>query len=350
MSTRGRIALFIAFVVVCVGAGVTYLLVARDRVESQEASLPRSKVAPKGSVQKFLAEPHIVFRDTGGGDAFGKVAVVPAADPGGPRALADMECDRVDVVPTGGICLITNPGIIASYKGVILDGKLRPRFSIELAGVPSRARVSSDGKYASTTVFVAGDSYAPGTFSTRTSIIDMKSGRLVGNLEAFKVTDNGKLVDAVDQNYWGVTFGPDSDTFYATLSTGGEISMIKGSVKAKTAAVIAAGVECPSVSPDGTQVAYKKNLAGTLDEPNWRLHVMDLSSKKDWALAETRSVDDQVEWIDSATIAYGLPAEGSDTQTNVWQVRADGRGKPVKMTVLASSPSVAAAVGGGAST
>ena len=49
----------------------------------------------------------------------------------------------------------------------------------------------------------------------------MTTGKAVGNLEKnFKVYDGGKLVDAVDRNYWGLTFADDGDTFYATLADG----------------------------------------------------------------------------------------------------------------------------------
>jgi hypothetical protein len=53
----------------------------------------------------------------------------------------------------------------------------------------------------------------------------------------------------------------------------------------------------------------------------WRLHVLDLASGRETALAETRSVDDQVEWLDDERIMYGLAGD-------VWVVPADGGGKP----------------------
>ena len=47
--------------------------------------------------------------------------------------------------------------------------------------------MSADGKYGSSTVFVTGDSYAPGSFSTRTSIWDMATGDHIVDLEQFSV-------------------------------------------------------------------------------------------------------------------------------------------------------------------
>ena len=222
-----------------------------------------------------------------------------------------------------------------------MDQDLKEKLRVPLAGVPSRARVSKDGKYAASTLFVTGDSYAPGAFSTRTSIFRMKNGQLVGNLEDWKVTKDGKLVDNVDENFWGVTFAPDSDTFYATLGTGGTTYLIEGSVSKKRARVIKEGVECPSVSPDGTKIAYKKSTSGSLDTSTWRLHVLDLTTMRDHALNEKNTVDDQVEWIDDAHVAYArLTSPHEVQQTNVWEVPVAGKGKPRRLVLLAGSPSV----------
>ena len=48
-----------------------------------------------------------------------------------------------------------------------------------LTGLPSRARVSEDGRYGAMTVFVTGDSYLESStaFSTRTYVVDMASGK-----------------------------------------------------------------------------------------------------------------------------------------------------------------------------
>ena len=65
----------------------------------------------------------------------------------------------------------------------------------------------------------------------------------------------------------------------------------------------------------------------------WRLHVLDLASGRETALAETRSVDDQVEWLDDERIMYGLAGD-------VWVVAADGGGKPRVFIPDALSPAV----------
>jgi hypothetical protein len=245
------------------------------------------------------------------------------------------------VSPEGGFCVQTQRDLLGGVDGIILDENLKEKFRVPLAGTPSRARVSSDGKYAAATLFVSGDSYAPGQFSTRTSIFRMKDARLVGDLEDWKVTKDGERIDNVDENFWGVTFAPDSDRFYATLGTGGETYLIQGSVSKKRAKVIKEDVECPSVSPDGTKIAYKKSTSGSLDTPTWRLHVLDLDTMKDRPLNEKHTVDDQVEWLDDERIAYArLTSPNEVQQTTVWEVPVEGKGKPRKLVLLAGSPSV----------
>ena len=76
--------------------------------------------------------------------------------------------------------------------------------------------------------------------------------------------------------------------------------------------------ECPSLSPDGTKVAYKKRL-GNPTPGIWRLAVLDLATGKETLTADPRSVDDQVEWLDDTSLLYGLPRTGADaTTSDVW--------------------------------
>ena len=158
----------------------------------------------------------------------------------------------------------------------------------------------------------------------------MRSGDSIADLETFTVSDHGRVVDAADVQFWGVTFARDSDTFYATLATGGKTHLIKGSVSGRTAEVIRDNVECPSLSPDGTRIGYKKLIG---DEGKWRLHVLDLATGADVALAETRSVDDQLEWLDDRNLLYHV---GDD----IWTVPADGSGTPSVYVKHADSPAV----------
>jgi hypothetical protein len=242
----------------------------------------------------------------------------------------NLRCRRVYVAGGRGLCVIEETGGIA-LRALLLDDRLRVVRTLPLSGAVSRARVSSDGRYGAVTTFVSGHSYAtPGQFSTATTLIDMKAGRKIANLERFEVTHDGKLIDAPDVNFWGVTFTKDPDRFYATLATGGKTYLIEGSISARTARTLHENVECPSISPDGTRIAFKK-LVG--DQGTWRIHVLDLATMRETAIADDRTVDDQVEWLDDGHVLYGASQQ-------VWSAPADGSGRPTRFIAQAESPAV----------
>jgi hypothetical protein len=53
---------------------------------------------------------------------------------------------------------------------------------------------------------------------------------------------------------------------------------------------------------------------------------------------ETRSVDDQVEWLDDNSILYHLT--GSSTAADLWVLPVDGRTRPRPLLAGAYSPAV----------
>jgi len=279
------------------------------------------------------------------GEASGVPVMVRAVDPAKPtlngrvfvvedgkvvRRLPDLACERVYYAAGRGICM----GVAASgvdYDATVFDSESRKLNEITLLGLPSRARVSADGRYGAMTVFVNGDSYlsSPTAFSTRTTLLEMKNGEQLGQLEQFTVTKDGEPFDAVDFNFWGVTFSPtDSNTFYATLATGDHHYLVEGDIEARSLRVLRDGVECPSLSPDGRQIAFKSRIG---EENRWHVHVLDVATLKDQPVAEQRSVDDQVEWLDDQTLVY---SDG----TNVYTVPADGSGEEQLLIKDATSP------------
>jgi hypothetical protein len=246
------------------------------------------------------------------------------------KQSGDLACERVYFAAGHGICMGVAPSGV-EYTAAVFNSKLQREHTITLTGLPSRTRVSPDGRYGAMTVFVTGDSYlsSPTAFSTRTTILDMATGKQVGQLEQFKVEKDGKPFDSVDFNFWGVTFDPhDSDHFYATLGTGGDHYLVEGSVSGESMKVLREGVECPSLSPSGKQIAYKSRIG---NEARWHLRVLDVATLEDHAVAEQRSIDDQVEWLDDDTLVY---SDG----VNVYTVPSDGSGASAVLVRDATSP------------
>ncbi len=298
-------------------------------------------VAATLSVTNVRSGPHIVFRSMADGPTYGQLAVVPLDRPDGPRAVAEVKCIRVYATRADGLCLTDNKLALDSSVAVILDEALSPRHRLPVIGISSRVRLSPDGALAAVTTFVAGHSYADGGFSTATTMYDTRLGTSIGNLEEFRVLHDGKRYDAADMNVWGVTFA-DGNRFYATVASRGRIWLAEGDVARRELRTLREGVECPSLSPDGTRVAYKERDGS--EPASWRLHVLDLRTGHDVALAETRVVDDQVEWLDNDQVAYGMARQVGNSyigdETDVWVVPADGSGQPRVLVPRAWSPAV----------
>lgn len=332
---RAKAAGFVALCVTCVAVTVAYVAHADRRERGVAAgTIEPASPATVGSVQ---AEPHVVFRTLAPGEA-GHLALAPLAAPDGPRIVTDLECLRVHSAAGNGLCLKEEGELFTPYDIVFLGPDLQPRHTESLAGLISRARVSPDGRYGAATVFVTGHTYAPGTFSTQTTLHDMATGEFLGELEQFDVLRDGKKIKSPDFNFWGVTFALQPGVFYATLGTAGHTYLVRGDIETQAVEVLRDGVECPSLSPDGTRIAFKQKVGSGLGPPRWRPAVLDVATLEDHPLAETRNVDDQIEWLDDTTVIYAV--DTGEGAPDTWSVPADGTGQPALFLTDADSPAV----------
>jgi hypothetical protein len=333
---RGRVVAFVALCVACVIVAVGAVGAAALRTRDAERASEQAAAKVRPTVSRLLSEgkPFVLVRDLDRDNAanYGRLALAPL-EKGRPGALllAGETCERVDLAAGHGLCLGTADP--TGFKAKILDGQLRKVGSVRLAGVPSRTRVSPDGRYGGVTSFVSGHSYADvGQFSTAATIIDLERGKKLGDLEKdFAITLNGKTVTARDRNFWGITFSRDGDTFYATMATGDKTYLIKASLSRRTGEAIHENVECPALSPDETRIGYKKAVGH--NPPVWRFHVLDLATGRETPLAEQQPLDDQIEWLDDEHVLY---RSGEAT----WMMKADGTGRPQRWMAAAESPAV----------
>jgi hypothetical protein len=341
----GRQRIFAWVVLGCIALAVGYTSwgilranASAGLVQAQGSPLPMARPSDLEAIQ---SQPHLFYLRPVG-PHYGEVTLA-GLDGAFPKSVqTPLKCDRIYFAAGSGICLLYDTSTAAQNPlapipvWVTLFGPdFKPRHQFTIDGSPSRARVSPDGKYAAFTVFVTGHSYADVNMSTATVLLDTTTGASLGNLEEFETWKDGKLYQAPNFNFWGVTFAQDSNRFYATLRNGDTTYLVQGDVAARKLTILHENVECPSLSPDGTRIAFKKRTGD-----RWQLAVLDLSTMKEIELAEKENIDDQVEWLDTQHILYQKVENDPPKWISVFVVPADGSGTPKLFIPNATSPVV----------
>lgn len=344
MSARLKWVLILLVSLVALGAtaGVAVYSWAQYQARQDEPS-----AVDTSSSARWAQGDRIVFRNTASGQGYGLVGSVPLDDTKGARALTDIACDRVSATASMISCLRSERGITPTYSARMYSNDGAQRQEWPLPGIPSRTRFSPDGTLVATTSFVTGHAYATIGFSTQTVIHRVQDGSDFGNLEDWTLLIDGKESAPTDRNFWGVTF-VDDDTFYATvgMTTVGTTYLVKGDIADRTLSTVLETVECPSLSPDGTRIAFKRVVSGSGPTVHWTPAVYDIASGSVQVLtAETRSIDDQIAWLDDDTLMYGVPND-TPGDSDVWRMDADGSHGPKLFIPHAWSPTVVHDAGG----
>jgi len=334
MTGRSRWWLLSAVTAVVITAATVYGVGEWRRYQALQAA-PSSVDVIEGPA---LTGPRVLFRNTSVGNEYGLVAAVPLDDPGAPRTISDLECDRVDATSDRTVCLRTDRGVVTTFEATIYGADGTRESSSPLPGIPSRTRLSENSRLVATTAFVTGHSYLAVGFSTETVVTDIAAGTSA-NIEEFDFEVDGRPVTSPDRNMWGVTFATDDNTFFATAASGGRTWLVKGDLAARTLVAVTEGAECPALSPDESRIAYKKKTVsgGTAE---WAVAILDVASGTEIVLPGDRSVDDQAEWLDDSTVLYGLPRIDAVGDNDIWAVAADGTSDPVLFIEHAWSPAV----------
>ncbi len=324
---------------VCLVVAVAYVGMARLRQDAAAVGASSEPLADAETLARVSSGPRLLFLQTDD-YAYRFISMAPLDAANGPRARSALQCHRIHFAAGRGLCL---GQYLGGHGAFIFGTDLQPRHTFQTVGIPSRVRVSADGRYGALTVFVAGHSYAQTDFSTQTLLVDMASGETLADLEQFTVFRDGEQFQEVDFNFWGVTFARDSNRFYATLRTGGNTYLVEGDLARREARILREGVECPSLSPDGARLAFKKRMADSADgRPIWNLYLLDLATMQERPLGETRGVDDQVEWLDDAHLLYSRTDEALLPRVvpDIWVLPIDGSAPPRIFQPRALSPVV----------
>lgn len=343
-----RLTAFVVVVIAC-GAGVAGYIYLRQSSRTAPAAAATSTTAfldlkdpaVAARIAAMRAAPHVVYlsRRT---DSFDQVGLAPIAHPDDRVILTSPACERSYFGPRTGLCLTINRESVSPRAyAIFVDHALQPTKTYPLDGLPIRARVSPDNRWAAATVFVTGENYS-GDFTTRTTLFDLEKGTVIDSLESFTTERDGKAYKQVDFNFWGVTFFASGDRFLATLGTGGKRLLVEGDIARRHMKVIGTDVECPSLSPDGQKIVFKRS--GTVKSA-WRLWVKILATGEEWPVtADDRYIDDQAEWLDNDRVLYGLLyGEGvPENSLSIWvsQISRDSGFDAAVFLRSASSPSV----------
>src|SRR2546430_11882266 len=174
-------ALPIAFALLataCVAGGAAYTAWAALRTRSgtrpgdggghvavEDAAAARTLIGRSG--------PMVMFRNTGLGQGWEQVALEPTESPDQPRTIVPLRCQRLHFAAGRGLCVTGHAGFFSTYDVYTFGADFALSHKMSLTGLPSRTRVSPDGRYGAITVFVAGHSYAAASFSTTTMLLDL---------------------------------------------------------------------------------------------------------------------------------------------------------------------------------
>ena len=349
---RQKVAIFAALSAVAILIGSVLVIRAQhtrplagtvaERGSSGETLAPVAYVAAgDAGVQTLLAAPHYltVRYPHHEGEPF-SLEVVARSDPSLPRARTKLSCERVHFRANRGVCILP-PSNSLGTKAIVFDDKLHTVRTVDLLGSPSRVRVSNDAKYAATTNFISGHSYADTSFVTATTFMELATGAS-SNLESWDAFVGKRRIDDKKRNFWGVTFLSD-DTFYATLGIGQKRYLIKGDPVTKTMLVIRNDTACPSVSPDGKRLTFRRAIVEPDGSTAIPLYLLDVTTGAEERLPEPLAIDDQPEWLDNHRIAYGTPTG----PPNVVVIDVDASGDARRPEVLIHDAVTVATAGGG---
>jgi hypothetical protein len=282
------------------------------------------------TIESIQRGPHLVFQNVVRGEDYAEVSLVRLDAPAGARLSTGLVCERVHFAGGAGLCLAGEHEEVSTYFAQVFDAAFQPGPPIALDGAPAFVRISPDGRYGAISVQTRPSTPEAPVAPLQTLLVDMATGRILADLRDFAVVRDGTTLEDPALDAWGVTFRDDG-TFFASIRTAGNTYLVEGDVEGERMTVRASNVSAPALSPDGTRLAYAKLVSSI--GPTWRFHVLDLATMEETALAETQSIDEQPEWLDDATVLYGLA-------TDIWSVPADGSGQPQPFLFGGLSPAV----------
>ncbi len=310
---------------------------------------PATQPGPSADVRSSQSPrpPFVMFRTLAPPEGHGRVATLSLATRDATRQVGGLSCLRLHYAGGRGLCLVQetaeNP---PTYAAFVFDESLTRGVRFALSGVPTRVRVAPNGRRAAITTYEEEERPEGERLATHSIIVDLQSGQVLADLREFRLelgafaavpglspvssavagradveAPIGAKAEPLD--FSSVAFEPDSDRFFATLTTSSERFLVAGSVDQRALRIIRPGIASEGLSPDGRHLAIKR----LIDERGaWQLGVIDVQSWNERDLRQgSSSVDDQVEWWDDRHVLYH---DMDGDTTSVWILPVDGVNGP----------------------
>ena len=230
-----------------------------------------------------------------------------------------------------GLCLRKAGTLAGVAKVRIFDADLKPRRELPLHGLPSRARVSPDGRYGAITVVRHRPLLRrPGQLLDPDDHLrhgERARGRRPRGLRRHEGRQGvrGRRLQLL-----GRDLRRDDDRFYATLGTGGETYLVRGRPRERTARCCARTSSARRCRPTARA---SRSRSGSATPSGVAAARARPGHRQETPLAETRPIDDQAEWLDDDHVLYRVGEE-------IWEVPADGTGQRAALHGRSDSPAV----------
>jgi len=309
------------------------------RIDADPTEVPEVEVELAESVAPKPGE--VMFVNRVPGDDYGRLGIRHSD---GSRTLLAQDCLRVHIAADHGVCLSETDPVLGTFETTFFEAS-NPAETIKsyASASPSRARISPDGTFSTVTAFISGGSYADigiGETTTVVTIDEVDSNVLLRGAGQFEVNAEQSRYQTFDANYWGLTF-VDQENFYITGFYDTLPEIMQGTLSTMTIEPTGWIGSCPSISPDGKTLVFKEQRP----DGHYDLVAVDVETQEKRLLGETRSVDDQVEWLDNDTILYALHPEDGDLglqpQFDIWELDLAEGSEPKMFLPSADSPAVA---------
>jgi hypothetical protein len=259
--------------------------------------------------------------------------MVPIGDSGARRLVAALSCARVHFAGRHGLCLVEETDERATrHAAIVFDDQFQQRHRVPLPGVPTRVRVAADGRLAAVSTYAEEDSPAGERLALETILLDTTRGAVVADLREFALDAAGHDI-GTPRDFASVAFAADSDRFYVTVTTPTTRRLVIGSARQRRLRALSAnGFTSEGLSPDGRRLIVKR----VSDRGFWQLSILDLESMSERPLDHgTRSIDDQVDWLDDRTIVFH---DATGSSTGIWRMAVDEQTGPELLVADAYSP------------